>query len=114
MQALDFFFMDENSHLLKRVDVLCDKLQVTREALMRTQQYVLELECRLEAMEEVVNRIVDRESLQMRDALVENMHAVVENGGYVTDDLERILEGIEAIEAQEQTDWIEDLFGVDV
>lgn len=84
--------MQEVGALTRRVDFLSDKNRFDRQALMRTQQYVLELECRLEAMEEVVTRLVQREHPMVQDAVEATLEMMMAEQDHDHTDIERILD----------------------
>ena len=66
---IEHYLMQEVAALTRRVDYLTDKNRMDRATLMRTQQYVLELECRLETMEEAITRLAKREHPMVQDAV---------------------------------------------
>lgn len=89
---LEGYLMQEVGALTRRVDYLSDKNRFDRQALMRTQQYVLELECRLEAMEEVVTRLVQREHPMVQDAVEATLEMMMAEQDHDHTDIERILD----------------------
>ena len=89
---LEHYLMQEVGALTRRVDFLSDKNRFDRQALMRTQQYVLELECRLEAMEEVVTRLVQREHPMVQDAVEATLEMMMAEQDHDHTDIERILD----------------------
>lgn len=89
---VESYLMQEVAALTRRVDYLSDKNRMDRGALMRTQQYVLELECRLETMEEVVTRLVQREHPMVQDAVEATLEMLLAEQDYDHTDIERILD----------------------
>ena len=89
---MNVYLMQEVAALTVRVDYLSDKNRVDRGALMRTQQYVLELECRLEAMEEVVSRLIHREGPNVTNAVEATLEQLLAETDYDGTDIERLLD----------------------
>ena len=89
---MNVYLMQEVAALTVRVDYLSDKNRVDRGALMRTQQYVLELECRLEAMEEVVTRLIQREGPNVTNAVEATLEQLLAETDYDGTDIERLLD----------------------
>ena len=92
--------MQEVAALTVRVDYLSDKNRVDRGALMRTQQYVLELECRLEAMEEVVTRLIQREGPNVTNAVEATLEQLLAETDYDGTDIERLLDDMRVPETE--------------
>ncbi len=83
----------------KELDRMAQEKRVLTARLTGTQQYILELECRLENVTETLERLIDREGFHVRDAVqttIEQM--MLENGpNHVgADDLEELLERFES------------------
>ena len=84
--------MDEVGALTRRLDLVEDKRRVDRNALMRTQQYTLELEARMEALEEVVTRLIEREHPMVQDAVEATLEQLIAETDYDNTDLQRLLD----------------------
>ena len=89
---IEHYLMQEVAALTRRVDYLSDKNRIDRGALMRTQQYVLELECRLETMEEAITRLAQREHPMVQDAVEATLEMLMAEQDYDNTDIERILD----------------------
>ncbi len=89
---IEHYLMQEVAALTRRVDYLSDKNRIDRGALMRTQQYVLELECRLETMEEAITRLAQREHPMVQDAVEATLEMLMAEQDYNNTDIERILD----------------------
>lgn len=86
---------DEKHHLINSVH--------------RLENIALEESFRQEAMEEVINRLLTRESFHVRDAVMETMREMIGERGHVTEDLSRLVEENEDTEDAEYRmayDWL--------
>ena len=78
----------------KQIDRLVDEKRMMTARLTGTQQYVLEMECRLETLTETVERMIERESFTVRDAVQATLEQqILENGPHHVgaEDLEGLL-----------------------
>lgn len=105
---LEAWFIEENSALTRRMDRMNEKYTVMRSSVVRTQNYVLELESRLEALEEVITRLVEREHQIVRDAAVATMEQMILESDWVPDDMQRLLNDIEDMEDVDIDYWFGD------
>lgn len=96
----------------KQIDRLVDEKRMLSSRLTGTQQYILEMECRLETLTETVERMIERESFQVRDAIQATLEQqILENGPHHVgaEDLECLLQMCEQ-DQEEFEQFMDDFF----
>lgn len=80
--------------------------------LRRTESYVTELECRMEALEAVIKRTLLHSKETVGISVLGVMHDVYQDGDHCRDDIERLVEEVGLTEdfdiLEGWTDWLDD------
>ena len=90
-----------------RLDAVMERERALINRIAVSEAYTFELEHRLEALEAVINNMLQYEHPQVQDAVAENIQVVMRNPDHETSDLERLLD---EYNAQFGEDWFDSIF----